>query len=100
MAALSGPSYIPFYSPTRNTMYVIVKPAPNKPCLEAEQASAGAAEGLLGPPDTSFFARDSLMLARTQQMRREERKSGGEWLKKLVKGVCRRQAVRVVCVKR
>jgi hypothetical protein len=89
MAALSGPTYIPFYSPTRNTMYVIVKPVP-KPCLEAEQASADAAEGLLGPPDTSFFAHDSLMLARTQQMRREEKKSGGGWLKKLVKGVCRR----------
>jgi hypothetical protein len=81
-------------------MYVIVKPAPNDPCFEDEHADAGASEGLLGPLDISFFARDSLMLARTRQMKREEKKSGGGWLRKLVKGISRRQEVRVVCVKR
>jgi hypothetical protein len=100
MAALSGPTYIPFYSPTRNAMYVIVKPAPNNRCYEDEHVSAGAAEGLFSPPDSSFFARDSLSLVRTRQMKGEEKKSDGGWLRKFVKGVCRRQAVRVVCVKR
>jgi hypothetical protein len=49
MAMLTTPTQIPFYSPTRNAMYVIVKPAPRNPCYTDEHASAAAPEGLLGP---------------------------------------------------
>jgi hypothetical protein len=87
MAMLTTPTQIPFYSPTRNAMYVIVKPAPRNPCYTDEHASAAAPEGLLSPADLGFCARDSLDLVRVQRMERKERRSVRSYLKKLLRGI-------------
>ena len=86
---LSTPTEIPFYSPTRNTMYVIVKPAPRNPCYTGEHASAVAPEGLFGPADLGFCARDSLDLVRAQRRKRKQRRSLRAYLKKLLGDLCR-----------
>jgi hypothetical protein len=77
---------IPIYSPSRNTMYVVVKPAPRNPCYTGGPGDANVANGEFGMAGLGYDARDSLELVRCprrgEKKRKSMRKCFQKWLRK------------------